>query len=377
MTESTAHDGPSAAEGVSLALRPLHGPRNDRFELQLDADLLALRSPDGRLIMMLPREDAARHIRFDWDLPRGRVVSFVVEGLRAYRFRCERRDVDRIVQWLPQKPQAEMEQEVRRYGVALVLLGTVQLFFQAIFFWGWGLLFVFLGLACILYPRRGMYALNAVAMLVAGLVVLFTPHPAASSLGQEVDWINPLRIGLGSLLVVWSVQQFSLLSVNNRLLAARGRSNAVYGEDLGPSALVRKVAWGMTALAGLFLCQIGGLLMQVWVGEAPPRDRDWILCIVLSVLTALMALTLRWYRRPAYFEAKLAGWTGIVLAMLYLAGALTLPFETRLPFCPDIMWVGMSAIVRIYVWGPMLLFILLFNRWFSNAMEKELEQAGE
>ena len=388
------------ADGVSLALQPIGGPRSERWAVQLDDELLSLLTPDGRLVLMLPREEAARHLRFDWDLPRGRLISFMVaEGLRGHRFRCGARERRVLLEWLPQKPWEEMEKEVRRYGIAFVLTGVFQLLFPAYFFRVLGLAFVLEGLVVISLPKRYMYTVNALLMFAAGLILLFAPKPLAVNPDLSIQWGNVLPTGLGSLLLIWSIQQVSLLSANHQLRVARARtrsgapgtrsgapgtrsgapgsSESAFEEAALPSGAIKKVTWGVTFIAVLLVGQVAGLFLQLWLGESPPLFRDWVLCLVLASLTIGMVAVLRWRPHAAYLEAKLAGQFAVGLAVLYVAGVLNADLEGSLPFPPEILWLGLFTLYWPYVWVPLVALVFLFSRWFTRAVEKELAERSE
>lgn len=364
---------------ISLKLRPIHGSKSEFWTVLLDEDILSLSTADGRLVMMLPREEAARHLSFDWDLFHGRTVAFeVVEGMKAHRFRCGRRELLRLVRWLPLKPREEIEREARHYGVAVVVVGVVQLLFPAYFPQATGLAFVLQGLAMVCVPKRPMYAVNALLMLVVGLVLLFNPRPVAAHVKDAIDWAQVFRTGLGSMLLIWSIQQFSLLGVKYRLRVARARAiRRSPGEEAPASPVVRKVMWGVTALAALLVGQVGGLFVQMGLGRDLPMLRDWVLCLTLAALTIGMVVVLRLRPQAAYLEARVAGRFGVVLAGLYSIGVLNIDIEGNLPFPPDILWIGLFALGHPYVWIPLVLLVIGFDWWFSRAVSRELTQSGE
>lgn len=378
MTDSETQNGAQLPREATLELCSLRGPKSEKYTVQLGDDLLSLLSPDRRLIMMLPREEAARHIRFDWDLFRGRVASFVVvEGLKSHRFKCSRQAMKLLAAWLPQRPAAELERVVRHYGVSLVLVGALQLLFQSVFYWGWGLTLLLLGVACICFPKRPMYAVNAIILLAAGLQSLYASRPLQPMSWPPEEWAHLLATGLGAIMVIWSVQQYSLLSINHQLRAARGRGSPLFAWDVGPSLLVRKIKWGVTVITGVFLCQCGGLILQARFGMEPPHQQDWLVCVILGLLTAGVTAVLWARRRPTYLEAKVAGQFFVVLAVLYIAGAISSPLSHRLPFSPEVLWVGMYALSEPYVWVPVIGLVVFYNHWFTRSMEKEIEQGGE
>ena len=379
MTGLKSENHASAEGGPSLALRPIHGARSERWTLQLDEDILALSTGDGRLVLMLPREESPRHLRFDLYLARGRLLSILVtEGSKAYRFKCSGRDLRRLVDWLPQKSREELEKDVRWYGVAMVLVGVLQLALPQYFHWWLGLAFALQGLLVVVVPKRPMYLLNFGLMLAAGLVLLFMPKSTPPVLAAAIDVARVLCTGLGSLLLIWCVQQLSLLGANHRLRAARIRRDLMELEDENlPSPVLNKIFWVVTTLAALLVGQVAGLFLQAWLGEEPPLPRDWILAITLAVLTIGVAAVL--WARPsqAYVEAKIAGQFAVVLAGLYGAGVLSIDISGNLPFPPELLWNGLFALGTPYVWGPIIVFVVLFNWWFSRAVERELGQADE
>lgn len=379
MADEAAEEVRSDKKLVALSLRPIHGSRNEQWQVHLEEDLLSLHAPDGRIVMMLPREESALHIRFDWDLLRGRMVSFeVVEGLKAYRFRCGLRDLRALLGWLPRKSREELEKEVRFYGVAVVLIGVFQLLFPAYYFWGWGLGCVGVGLAGVCFPRRWIFAVNALGMLFVGAGLLFEPHPRALLNDAYIDFARVMPTGLGSLLLIWSIQQFSLLGAGHRLRMARRKSTAPeMADEDRPSAVVRKVMWFVGILAVLLVGQVIGLVLQWYLGAVKPMFRDWVLCVTLASVAVGAVAVLRLRLHAAYLEARIAGQFTVVLGVLYLAGVMNVPIEGSLPFPPEILWIGLFALGQPYVWAPLVLLVVLFNRWFVRAVAEELEEVPE
>lgn len=381
MTDTERKESEGAAE--RLQMQPLRGPRSEPWSVQLDEELLSLHAPDGRVVLMLPRQEATRHLRFEWDLLRGRTVAFVVvEGLSTYRFRSTVSQTKALLDWLPLRSRDELEREARRYGIALVLLGALQLLLQDFFFWATGLLLLLLGLAIILYPRRIMYALNALVMFPVGIaLLLWTASSTGPLSGDEYEMAQVLNIGLGSLLLIWSVQQLSLLGPNRLLLVPRRRRMLEDDDNLEPSPLIRKVGWAMGALSLLFVFDLGGLVAQYRLGELTvetPSAFDWVLCLTLACITVGAAVSLLVRRNISYLEAKITGQFGIVLAMLRLAGALARPLDgSRLPFDPDILWVGLFALGELYFWVPLIICIVLFNWWFNRVAQREMKEIEE
>ena len=375
---------------AALLLRPIHAKTDEAFTVSLEDELLSLISPDGRMVMMLPREEAVRHLRFNFDIFRGRTVSFVVvEGAKAYTFKCPLLELEQLLSWLPQKPQLEREREVRRYGVVLILLGTVLLLFQEFFFWPWAILINFAGLSCVVLPHRFMYGVNAAIMFFISMVLFFSPRPLGIDPGDNIETIRLLSTGLGSLLILWSVEQMSMMGPIHRLRMAREHyaAGAINIADDTPSPAVRWVAGGMLVLGIFFLIHLGWLAFLWYQGGLEsyplPADEDalkqdiygyaWLLYATASLTTLVGALALRIWEYRVYLEAKVAAQFSIVLFVFYAAGITKMLLQSNLPVSPYALSEGLYAFANIYVWVPLVVLVVLFNRWYTRAVERELE----
>lgn len=359
----------------TLSLRPAHGRAQRLWSLQLDESILSLLDAGGRIVMMLPREEAARHMRFDWDLLHGRTVSFwVVEGLKSHQFRCSGRELRQLLAWLPQKDSQVLESEVRYYGVAMVLIGVAFLLFPRFYPWTWGLAFVSLGLLAVCLPKRPMFALNAMLMIAGGLALLFWRAPTVSTQNEMLQWNLFMRTAMGSLLLLWSIQQSALLGPNHRLRTARRSKTAVHDEDWRPSRTIRKVSWMVGGLALVLWGQVAGLFVQQYFGSSAPEWRDWALSLILAALSLSALAVLRFRTHAAYLEARIAGQMTVVLTIIYLAGVLIANTEGGLPFPVDILWLGFFALGSLYHWIAIIVAVLLFNWWFSRAVDREMEE---
>ncbi|MBP8129755.1 MAG: hypothetical protein KA184_09245 [Candidatus Hydrogenedentes bacterium] len=374
MSEPAVSFAETEAPLAALVLHPVHGDEKDAFTVSLEQDVMSLISPDERLVLMLPREEAARHIRFNYDVFHGRTVSFViVEGLKAHTFKCPLLELEQLLNWLPQKPREEQEREVRRYGVAIVLLGAGLLLFPQYFFWVWGLALVFLGLADIWWSRDMFYGVNAAAMFVASLVLLFAPVPLGLRSGADLETARLLATGLGSLLIIWSVQQASLLGPIHRLRLARAHRDARNARERAPSSAVKAIAWTVGALGVFFLAHLGWLGMQARAGAGEGLIEDWILHGVVSGTLLLLAGSM-WVRGfRSYVEAKLAAQFALMLAVFYAAGAGTMLWSAE-ALGPQVLRMGFLAWSQVYVWAPLVVLVVVFNRWLAGRVERELEE---
>lgn len=363
---------------AAILLRPVHGQTDEAFTVSLEDELLSLISPDGRMVMMLPREEAVRHLRFNFDIFRGRTVSFVViEGAKAYTFKCPLLELEQLLGWLPQKPQLEREREVRRYGVALILLGTAMLLFQEFFFWPWPLLLTLAGVGCVVLPHRFMYGVNAGLMFFISMVLFFSPRPIGLSPGENLETVRLLSTGLGSLLILWSVEQMSMMGPIHRLRMAREHhaSGSIDFIDDTPSPAVRKIALGLLLLGLFFLAHFAWVATLDWRGMGTQEENvyDWLLYATASLTTLLGALALHIWDYRAYLEAKIAGQFAIVLLVFYAAGLASMALQDNLTLSPYALSRGIFTFANIYVWAPLVALVILFNRWFTCAVEKDLE----
>ena len=370
----TTEDGPQ-----QLLLKSVKGTGTTPWTVQLEDDLLSLLSPEGRLIMMLPQEDAARHMRFDRNLRHGGTVSFVLmDGLKAYTFKCPSTDRRALLKWLPQKSHQVLTREIRLYGVALILVGALQLLFQSYFFWGRGLAVLLLGVGNIVYERRTVFAINGIMLAIFGLIYLFVPIPSGTLPAIQEQLAKILATGLGSVFLIWSIQQFSLLGPKQQIFYARAQSTPDEEEvESNSSKLIRKVVILATLLALLLAAHLAGILWQLRTSDLPPSLADIILyaapMLVLAGATVILSLS----KSPKYIEAKLAGQFAMFLAVLYAAGLIAAQQQGLSLFTPSPLKIGGELLVKPYVWLPIIVLVLAFNQWFAEVFERELRNHGE
>lgn len=353
-----------------LSLRPVHGRPPEEWTVQCKGEIMSLFSEEGVLVMTFPREEAAHHLRFDRDLFHGLVLTMEAgDAFPLYRFKCLRQDMHRLLDWLPRKRPEQVHREVRRDGLALLLLAFVFLLIPQIFFWGWAVLFALEGLAMILFPRRFFYAINGLLMMTASLAYLFLQPPPPIFRAELVDFAGPLRTFAGSLLLIWAIHQWSLLGANYQIRLAQRGIDGKTGDSYVPVAVVRKAMWAITAVLMVQICQWASLLVHTWAGKATLGD--WVLWLSLTGVTLGVFLLLCLRPRAGYFETRFAGQFTICLGTVYTAGSIVYPLENRLPFAPDVLWNGLFTLSEPYIWAPLIGLILLFNHWFNRQVERE------
>ncbi|MBI2432021.1 MAG: hypothetical protein HYV26_04040 [Candidatus Hydrogenedentes bacterium] len=360
----------AVTSSTTLQLRPVGGPHGEVWTAELADGLVSVYGPDGHLVLMLPSEEATKHVRFQRDLIHGRTIRvMVLEGLKALTFKASKEDTQALLHWLPQRDRAEREQEVRMYGVALILLGAAHLLFQDLLEWRWGLAFVGVGAAAVVWPRWKVYALNGVMLGCAGLALLFVAAPVTAA-----QQLRLMYTALGSLLLLWAIQQFSLLSAHHRLrtLYDAHRASLSTGER-HHSRLVQVVAVCAILFAVVFGCYAGGLYWAARTGGAALGDL--VIFGGLSVLMVFSGVVLFLRRYPPYLEAKITAQMLIVVAVLYAWG-LAAGFAQGMPFAfsRGILAAGLLTFEQPYVWAPLIVLVLLFDRWFVTAVEREVHR---
>jgi hypothetical protein len=369
----------------TLNLVPIHGSAAECWEVQLQDELLTLLGPDKRTVMMIPQADAVRNVRFHRGLLKGWIVSFtLMEGMRSYSFRCDRKQRTTLLAWLPTKDLKQSEREIQLHGAAVTLAGAMGLLFQSILFWGCAMALVILGLVAACFPNRSRYAMNGLALLTLGVLFLFYP------IGQVATALTPeelhlLNTALGAGLLLWGIQQFSQLSVNARLRAARDscREERVLQ---GPhtSTLVRRVAGCAVVFAVLF----GGYATALYLKLTPETDtaftlkfatlqtstfNDILIFLVLTLLLLTVALLLLFRKRPPYLEARITAQLIIIVAVLSFWGfAAAGSMGETLSFSRGILSAGLLRFDQPYVWLPLIVLLILFNKWFLTKVEKEI-----
>jgi len=217
------------------------------------------------------------------------------------------------------------------------------------------------------------YGVNAAAMFVASLVLLFAPVPLGLRSGADLETARLLATGLGSLLIIWSVQQASLLGPIHRLRLARAHRDARNARERAPSSAVKAIAWTVGALGVFFLAHLGWLGMQARAGAGEGLIEDWILHGVVSGTLLLLAGSM-WVRGfRSYVEAKLAAQFALMLAVFYAAGAGTMLWSAE-ALGPQVLRMGFLAWSQVYVWAPLVVLVVVFNRWLAGRVERELEE---
>jgi hypothetical protein len=81
-----------------LQFRPVGGEEDRVWTVRLEAELLTLLDGEDKPVLKLHREEAARYLRFSYDIVRARIVTLVViEGLKGYSFHCTKVELSKLL----------------------------------------------------------------------------------------------------------------------------------------------------------------------------------------------------------------------------------------------------------------------------------------
>ena len=126
---------------------------------------------------------------------------------------------------------------------------------------------------------------------------------------------------MGAILLIWSIQQFSLLGPRQQIYYARTHAGSADEEgELQSSALTKKIAAAAMAAALLLLAHVAGLFWAARGTGAPPVINDLVLYFAPMLVLWASAWILWFRKRPPYAEAKLTGQFMLILAAIYIGG---------------------------------------------------------
>jgi ActR/RegA family two-component response regulator len=391
----------------SIEVEPLYPRGAAPWAITLGADTLTLLNASGTPVIEMFREEAARYMRFDHALFRGMTINIsVIPGLKAYSFICAREPLATLLAWLPHKAPEEIRKEIRFSGIAVGLLGILQLLLPEGPFWGWGILLLLTGILGIALPRRRVYFLNIPVMLLVGLADFIAPSPGGAHLATGWSAAPLWPVLAGGMLFLWTAHQISLSSVNQYLRTVRALRDKRAAFLPVQSPIIRWVGHAVRWVSLVFAAYTAAVVIAIFVsrdatGSPKPLTSmlpDLAIFGVLTVLLMAMATLISLRKRPAYAEAKVAA--QLMIAVLVLAfWSVQLNFDPRDPlaFFGHVFGAGLFVYERPYEWGTMSFFggllskqlavyarpsvwitlvicILLFNYWFMRRVDNELEE---
>jgi len=361
----------------TVPLFPLRGARGEAWQLRLDDGLCTLLSPEGRTVLMLPREEAPWFLRSSWWPHTGWVIEFrALGGLKRHRFRAPRASLRELLDWLPHPPPERFAAQRRHNAAWLILLAILAIAYPGIERFAIAvplLLAVVLNLA---NPQRWTEAMNAALLLLGALLGVFSPLVFNPPAGWDADTFALGGMLFGTLAAFAAIEQARLIGPNFWLRLARMTPPAD-SPDPG-SELVRRTVYTSAAAGGAFLLYAAALVFATPGGAAPPISgflNDAVLFGGLGLLFLALAGYL-WPRRPAaYRDALLTGQLLIAVLAFYgwgFAGGIA--DGQPVLFTSGILSQGLLSYNKPYLILPLLALVVLYRRWFTLIAEREQEQ---
>jgi hypothetical protein len=127
--------------------------------------------PQSNKQITISRETANAHIEFPREFtffPSG-IVHIKQDG-EQYKFILDKAGWSRLREWLPKKAASELKKELRKWGLGLIALGFIHLVLTSFLDPVWGVLIIITGALNLLIQRKGMFIVNGIAILLAGLM---------------------------------------------------------------------------------------------------------------------------------------------------------------------------------------------------------------
>ncbi|MBI1318082.1 MAG: hypothetical protein GC168_03900 [Candidatus Hydrogenedens sp.] len=338
------------ADSQRFALTPVQG--GAAWEARLEEAVLTLHADDGRIVMMLPREEAAAHLRFALRLPQGRTLSFIViEGLRSYTFRVSAATQAALLAWLPLRGDAFMAHELRGHGAAMTAAGFALHAFGLMIPGG---LLQALGVLNLYAPRRAFYLLNSVVLSLLGLACLYlSVYPLPSiALPQAAT-------AFGSVLLLWGIHQASIMGPQHRLEQTRRTSTAaplLHADSMIPRVMAALCLLPALGFAVIAYQQRGSLGALVLYGT-------------LLAASVVIAATILARGRYSYRELHVGGQWIVVLLYFQIYG-IVWSYWIEPEYAYAVPPAILLAFPRVMVWAPLIAVVLIFNLAFRRVIAR-------
>lgn len=120
---------------------------------------------------IISKDEANAHIEFAKTnlFGQGNTIN-VKQGGQLYVFTLDNIGKDGLCAWLPKKTTTQMKDELRKWGIGLIILGAVHLIISGFLDPVWGVLIAGIGVLNLLIPKRGMFIVNGMVILLAGVM---------------------------------------------------------------------------------------------------------------------------------------------------------------------------------------------------------------
>ncbi|MCX5813024.1 MAG: hypothetical protein NT178_10830 [Proteobacteria bacterium] len=177
--------------------RPLGLMKNEEWLASITPSSVQFFLPQSNKQITISKETANAHIQFP------REFTFFPSGMvhirherELYKFILDKADWSRLFGWLPKKAASDLKNELRKWGLGLIALGFIHLVLTNFLDPIWGVLIIVIGALNLLIHRRGMFIVNGIVLLLAGVMNM------AAGGGWKF---------FGMIQIVWGVQEIRKL----------------------------------------------------------------------------------------------------------------------------------------------------------------------
>jgi hypothetical protein len=174
--------------------------RKQKWTVRLASDSAEFSSSKSQERVSVPRNQGNEYIQFASAFVSGYNMAVKQRG-KTYKFKLMRDDLAKLRSWLPTKTVADMKQELRNWGIGLILLGVAHFVLAGFLDPVWGVAIIVIGVLNLLIPQRGLFILNGMALLWVGTLNIFSAVTAIAEGGGQ-GWIV-----FGILQLIWGIQE--------------------------------------------------------------------------------------------------------------------------------------------------------------------------
>ena len=145
--------------------------KTEEWIVTLSTDHADFLNPVNNKQMRITKDIAKDHIYFPKEFslfPSGSVN--VKCNNEEFVFALDRRARIELRNWLPRKTAQELKNELRSWGIGLIILAFFQFIFAGFLDPMWGIMIGILGVLNLLIPYRGMFIVNGIVLIIAGIL---------------------------------------------------------------------------------------------------------------------------------------------------------------------------------------------------------------
>ncbi|MFZ5993470.1 MAG: hypothetical protein ACOYU4_00565 [Thermodesulfobacteriota bacterium] len=167
--------------------------KKEEWTVIITLDSVQFSSPSNDKHISVLKGEAKDRIAFPREytfIPSGTV--YVEQDGKTHEFVLDRAGRTSLRAWLPQKTDVELKNELRKWGIGLIVVGIAHLMLTGFLDPIWGVLIACVGVLNLLIPRRGMFIVNGIVILLAG----------AMNVSAGAGWKM-----FGMLQIVWGVKE--------------------------------------------------------------------------------------------------------------------------------------------------------------------------